>query len=670
MRILGIDIETYSSVDLSQSGMYRYAESDDFEILLFGYAFDDEEVRVIDLASGEKLPEDVITALEDPDIIKCAWNAQFERTCIGRYLGHTLDPDQWRCSMVHAAELSLPLHLKDAASVLKTIEQKDRSGEMLIRKFSVPRSQIAGSPPSRWMPEDDPAAWEMFKAYNAQDVRTERDIRHRLEKHPLPAKEWDFYHMDQRINDLGVRIDKDLVREAIECDRGMTEKLTKRAREITGLENPNSVLQLKGWFRERGIYFDTMGSKDVERVLCELKKDHGTDDGRMPATESGCIVQDSRRKGEAVEMLSLRQQMSKSSVRKYQAAERCVCSDGRVRGMFQFAGAGRTSRWSGRHLQLHNLRRNDIPTLDEARELVKSGYFDMIESIYGNTQDILSQLVRTMLVPEKGYGFVVADFSAIEARVLAWEAGEKETLKAFREGKDLYCSVASSMFGVPVEKHGINGELRQKGKIATLACGYQGGVGALIAMGALDMGLTEKELPEIIRRWRDANPHIVRYWHDIENAAKETVTDHLERRVRKVRLRYQDSTLWMILPSGRKLAYIHPKLKMNRFGSMTLTFEGIGTNGHWTRQETYGGRLVENATQAIARDILAEAMLRMQKAGLRIVGHVHDEVIAEIPDGTWSVDEVSSLMSENPAWCMDCPLRADGYSALHYYYKT
>lgn len=648
-KILGIDLETYSSVDLGKCGLYKYVESDDFEILLFAYAFDDDEVQVVDMASGEEVPEEILNAIEDPSIIKAAWNAAFERRCLGKLLGHVLSPDCWRCSMVHAAELSLPLSLKNAAMVLKTGEQKDRAGEALIRKFSVPRKPTKTNPSTRWYPKDDPEAWEMFKFYCKQDVRTERDIRKYLERFPLPDFEWDFYHMDQRINDLGVRIDQELVEKAIECDLALSEAMADKAYQLTGLPNPNSVSQLKSWLMERGIEAPSLGKKEVQKLIGDLDK-------------NGCDE-------EALDVLKLRLRMAKSSVKKYQAADRCVTKDGRAHGLFQFYGANRTGRWAGRILQLQNLRRNDISTLNEARDLIKMGAFDMVESIYDNTPEILSQLIRTMLIPADGCGFVVADFSAIEARVLAWEAGEEFTLKAFREGKDLYCAVASAMFHVPVVKHGINGELRQKGKIATLACGYQGGVGALKAMGALDMGLKESELPDIIKNWRNANPHVVQYWWDVEQAAIDTVTDYIPRRVGKIKFICRDHTLWIRLPSGRKLAYRNPKLLPNQYGRLSLSFEGIGLNNHWQRQETYGGKIVENCTQAIARDILAEAMLRMQKAGLRIVGHVHDEAIVEVPKDTWTVEEVSDLMSKNPPWCPDIPLKAAGYAAPDFYFK-
>lgn len=650
--ILGIDLETYSDVDLGKCGLYRYVEGD-FHILIFAYAFDDDEVTVVDMAQGEQIPQEVLAAIDDPEIIKAAWNAQFERTCIGKYLGRRLSPVGWRCSMVHAASLSLPLALKNAAKVLKTGEQKDRAGENLIRYFSVPcKPTKSNDGRTRNLPEHNPEGWKQFKAYCAQDVRTERDIRKRLEQFPMPDKEWDFYHMDQRINDRGVRIDTELVHQAIACDLMLSDEMSRRAYALTGLENPNSVSQLKSWLEARGIKVVSLGKKDVAAMITDLDK-------------NSCDQ-------EALDMLKLRLQMAKSSVKKYQTAERCVCSDGRARGLFQFYGASRTGRFSGRHIQLQNLPQNHIATLDEARELVKMGELKMLESIYGNVPDILSQLIRTMLVPKEGCEFIVADFSAIEARVLAWLAGEQWRLDAFRKGEDIYCASASQMFGVPVVKHGINGELRQKGKVAELACGYQGGAGALISMGALSMGLREEELPDIIEQWRAASPHIVQFWWDMEKAATETVKTHEEHMAGRIRFQYYRGTLWMVLPSGRKLAYLKPKLQPNRFGRMSLTFEGVGNaagSGGWSRQETYGGKLSENCTQATARDILTEAMWRLEQAGFAIIAHVHDEVIIEAPIGKYPVDEVCKRMAENPDWCPDCPLAAAGYLAPNYYFK-
>lgn len=646
-RVLSIDLETYSDIDLGNCGVYRYVEGD-FHILLFAYAFDDEDVRIVDMACGEELPREVIEAIFDDSIIKAAWNAAFERTCLSQYFGTRLSPDSWQCSMVWAASLSLPLALKNAAAVLKTGEQKDKAGDALIKYFSVPcRPTKTNGGRTRNLPEHAPEDWERFKSYCLQDVRTERDIRHKLELFPLKDSEWDYYHMDQRINDRGVLIDKTLVEKAITCDLLMTEEMTKRAYELTGLENPNSVSQLKGWLEDRGIEISSLGKKDVAAMIREIDK--------------GGLDQ------EALDMLKLRLQMAKSSVKKYQAADRCICKDGRAHGLFQFSGANRTQRWSGRLIQLQNLPQNHISTLDEARELLKLGAFDMLELVYGNTPDILSQLLRTMLIPKPGHIFIVCDFSAIEARVLAWLAGEQWRIDAFNRGDDIYCASASQMFGVPVVKHGINGELRQKGKVAELACGYGGASGALISMGALDQGLKESELPGIIESWRTANPHIVQFWWDLERAAIDTVKDQQDRTVGKLGLQYSANTLWMVLPSGRRLAYIKPKLEPNRFGKMALTYEGVGTSNKWCRLEQYGGRATENACQATARDLLAEAMWRMERAGLEIVGHVHDEVILEVPEGGITVDEVSAIMNQNPVWAEGLPLSSSGYWGRYYF---
>ena len=648
-RLLSIDLETFSDVDLTKCGVYRYVEGD-FHILLFAYAFDDEETKIVDLACGEKLPQEIVDAIFDDSIIKAAWNAQFERTCLSKYFNTRLSPDSWQCSMVWAASLSLPLKLKTAAEVLKTGEQKDDAGERLIKYFSVPcKPTKSNGGRTRNLPEHAPDDWARFKEYCRQDVRTERAIRKRLENFPLPDFEWDYYHMDQRINDRGVMIDRNLVTQAITCDLMLSEEMTKRAYELTGLENPNSVSQLKGWLEERGIEVSTLGKKDVSAMITDLDK-HSVD-------------------GEALEMMKLRLQMAKSSVKKYQAADRYICEDGRAHGLFQFSGANRTQRWAGRGIQLQNLPQNHIATLDEARELVKLGCFGMVESIYGNTPDILSQLIRTMLIPKPGCEFIIADFSAIEARVLAWLAGEQWRIDAFKRGDDIYCASASQMFGVPVVKHGINGELRQKGKVAELACGYGGGAGALISMGALDMGLKESELPDLIDDWRNSNPNITKFWYAVEKAAVDTIKDHQDRTVGKIGFQFYANTLWLVLPSGRKLAYIKPRLQPNRFGRMAVTFEGLNAGNKWVRGETYSGKLVENITQATARDLLAEAMRRMELAGLEIVAHVHDEVIIGAPVGKTTVEEVCSIMNQNPPWAEGLPLSSAGYIGEKFYFK-
>ena len=660
-----IDIETYSEVDIKTCGLYRYATDPSFEILLIAWAMDDGsgfgETQCCDLTSGDPFPTELLEAFQSGTVRLIAHNASFERVCFsvhlqrnfpGQYLqpGAFLSPDNWLCTMVMAGSLTLPLALKDVGEVLKTAQQKDKEGERLIKLFSMPcKPTKSNGYRTRNLPQHYPADWAKFKGYCIQDVNTEIDIYKRLKRFPMPDREWHHYRVNERVNDRGVKIDTELVQQAIACDLMLSDAMTKKAYELTGLENPNSVSQLKSWLDERGIPMDSLGKKDVAQMIGELDR-NGVDE-------------------EAMDMLKLRLQMAKSSVKKYQAAERCVCPDGRARGLFQFYGASRTGRYSGRNIQLQNLPQNHISTLEQARDLVKLGCFDMVESIYGNTPDVLSQLIRTMLVPKEGCEFIVADFSAIEARVLAWEAEEQWVLDAFQNGEDLYCATASQMFHVPVVKHGVNGELRQKGKIATLACGYGGSSGALISMGALQMGLKEEELPEIIDSWREANPKIVQYWWDVEKAAMTAYKTGERSEIGKIAFEFWSGTLWMVLPSGRRLAYIKPRTQPNRFGRMSLTYEGVGQNHKWSRQETYSGRLVENATQAIARDILAEAMARMEDYGLSIVGHVHDEVIIEAPIGKYTVDEVCKLMAVKPDWCEGLPLSAAGYLAPSYYFK-
>ena len=665
MKDILVDIETYSEVDIKTCGLYRYATDPSFEILLIAWAMDDGsgfgETQCCDLTSGDPFPTELLEAFQSGTVRLIAHNASFERVCFsvhlqrnfpGQYLqpGAFLSPDNWLCTMVMAGSLTLPLALKDVGEVLKTAQQKDKEGERLIKLFSMPcKPTKSNGYRTRNLPQHYPADWAKFKGYCIQDVNTEIDIYKRLKRFPMPDREWHHYRVNERVNDRGVKIDTELVQQAIACDLMLSDAMTKKAYELTGLENPNSVSQLKSWLDERGIPMDSLGKKDVAQMIGELDR-NGVDE-------------------EAMDMLKLRLQMAKSSVKKYQAAERCVCPDGRARGLFQFYGASRTGRYSGRNIQLQNLPQNHISTLEQARDLVKLGCFDMVESIYGNTPDVLSQLIRTMLVPKEGCEFIVADFSAIEARVLAWEAEEQWVLDAFENGEDLYCATASQMFHVPVVKHGVNGELRQKGKIATLACGYGGSSGALISMGALQMGLKEEELPEIIDSWREANPKIVQYWWDVEKAAMTAYKTGERSEIGKIAFEFWSGTLWMVLPSGRRLAYIKPRTQPNRFGRMSLTYEGVGQNHKWSRQETYSGRLVENATQAIARDILAEAMARMEDYGLSIVGHVHDEVIIEAPIGKYTVDEVCKLMAVKPDWCEGLPLSAAGYLAPSYYFK-
>ena len=658
-----IDIETYCEADIKKCGLYRYVSDPSFEILLIAWATDEGdgfgETKLADLASGDPFPQELLDDFKDSNVTLIAHNAAFERVSFSRYLqqhypgqylkpGTFLSPDNWICTMVMAASLTLPMALKDVGVVLRTTQQKDEEGKRLIKLFSAPcKPTKSNGGRTRNLPHHLPEDWAKFKYYCIQDVNTEVDIYKRLKRFPMPDREWHHYRVNERINDRGVRIDTELVQQAITCDLLLSDAMITKAYELTGLENPNSVSQLKTWLDERGISMDTLGKKNVTEMIGELDK-NGVD-------------------AEAMDMLKLRLQMAKSSVKKYQAAERCVCPDGRARGLFQFYGASRTGRYSGRNIQLQNLPQNHISTLDEARTLVKMGCFDMVESIYGNTPDVLSQLIRTMLIPRDGCEFIVADFSAIEARVLAWEAGEQWVLDAFKNGEDLYCATASQMFHVPVVKHGINGDLRQKGKIATLACGYGGSSGALISMGALQMGLKEEELPEIIDSWREANPKIVQYWWDVEKAAMQAFKTGGRQDIGRISFAFSSGTLWMVLPSGRKLAYLVPKQQPNRFGRMSLTYEGVGQNHKWARQETYSGRLVENATQAIARDILAEAMARIEDEGLNIVAHVHDGVIIEAPKGTYTVEEICQLMAANPDWCDGLPLAAAGYKGDYYF---
>ncbi len=651
-KVLHIDIETRSDIDLSKAGVYPYSESDNFAILLVAAAINDGEIECFDLASGDTLPEWFTEALTDPAYIKVAHNASFERVCFSRLLygkrSYTfLDPSQWHCTMVHAAMLGLPFSLDGVAKVLGTGEQKDKAGTDLIKYFCVPCKPTETNGHRTWnTPADAPEKWSSFKDYCLQDVATERDIYHRLQRFPIPASERLVYILDQQINDRGVLIDLQMVEQAIKCDLLHSEILTRRAYELTSLENPNSVSQLKMWLEERGLSMDTLGKKQVAAQIRELDK-------------NGCDA-------ELLEMLKLRLQMAKSSVKKYQAAERAVSADGRARGLFRYYGALHTGRWAGRSIQLQNLPQNHISTLDEARELLKLGAFDMLETIYGNAPDTLSQLIRTMLVPKAGCEFVVADFSAIEARVLAWLACEQWRLDSFKAGADIYCASASQMFGIPVVKNGVNGHLRQKGKVAELACGYGGAAGALIAMGALDMGLKESELPDLISDWRNANPRIVQYWWDVDKAATDTVKTGNLNTVGLITFERYAGELFITLPSGRKLAYASPRLEPNRFGRMGITYMSIGTNNKWQRLETYGPKIVENIVQATARDLLAEAMLRVRDAGLDIVLHVHDELCVEVPKGTLTVDDLCKLMSVNPSWAEGLPLNAAGYRCPYY----
>ena len=642
MPTLGIDIETYSEVDLPKCGVYAYAEHPSFEILLFAYAFDDEETQVVDLKCGERLPPRVLDALADPAITKTAFNAAFERTCIGRYLGKRLDAAQWQCTAVQSAMLALPLSLEGVGEVLGIERKKLKEGGDLVRYFSLPcKPTKANGQRTRNLPEHAPEKWQRFKEYCVRDVEAEREIRAKLQGYPIPAKEQELYRLDQEINDRGIMVDPVLVARAIECDEQYREKTTKRAYELTGLANPNSPAQLKEWLEGQGTEVDTLDKKAVRALL--------------PGAE-----------GDVLEVLKLRLLMAKTSVKKYEAIRRSVCADGRVHGLLQFYGANRTGRWAGRLVQIQNLPQNHIPDLVLARDLVKAGRYADIEALYESTPNVLSELIRTAFVPRPDCRFIVADFSAIEARVIAWLAGEQWRLEVFEGGGDIYCASASKMFHVPVEKHGRNAHLRQKGKIAELALGYGGAVGALTAMGALEMGLAEEELPPLVRQWREANPHIIRLWAQVENAAMTAVREKARVRLGRLTFHCRSGMLFITLPSGRKLCYVKPRIQTNRFGGDGLTYEGVGEGKKWTRIETFGGKLTENIVQATARDLLAEAMLRLRDAGLEIVMHVHDEAVLEVPIGHSSVDEVCALMAEAPAWADGLPLRADGYECEFY----
>ena len=642
MPTLGIDIETYSEVDLPKCGVYAYAEHPSFEILLFAYAFDDEETQVVDLKGGERLPPRVLDALTDPAITKTAFNAAFERTCIGRCLGKRLDAAQWQCTAVQSAMLALPLSLEGVGEVLGIERKKLKEGGDLVRYFSLPcKPTKANGQRTRNLPEHAPEKWQRFKEYCVRDVEAEREIRAKVQGYPIPAKEQELYRLDQEINDRGIMVDPVLVARAIECDEQYREKTTKRAYELTGLANPNSPAQLKEWLEGQGTEVDTLDKKAVRALLPDAE-------------------------GDVLEVLKLRLLMAKTSVKKYEAIRRSVCADGRVHGLLQFYGANRTGRWAGRLVQIQNLPQNHIPDLALARDLVKAGRYADIEALYESTPGVLSELIRTAFVPRPGCRFIVADFSAIEARVIAWLAGEQWRLEVFEGGGDIYCASASKMFHVPVEKHGQNSHLRQKGKIAELALGYGGAVGALTAMGALEMGLAEEELPPLVRQWREANPHIIRLWAQVEDAAMTAAREKARVRLGRLTFHCRSGMLFITLPSGRKLCYVKPRIQTNRFGGDGLTYEGVGEGKKWTRIETFGGKLTENIVQATARDLLAEAMLRLRDAGLEIVMHVHDEAVLEVPIGHSGVEEVCALMAEAPAWADGLPLRADGYECEFY----
>lgn len=641
-RILEMDIESFSDVDLIKCGVYAYADSPAFEILLFAWSFDGGETQIIDLAQGEKLPAEVEDAIFDVSVTKTAYNANFERTCLSKYFGRYIPPESWHCSAVQAAMLALPRSLEDVGRVLGLDEQKMKEGKELIRYFCIPcKPTKANGGRTRNLPCHAPEKWELFKTYCKRDVDVEKSIRRKLHNFPIPESEMELYRLDQRINDRGVLVDMELVRNAVSCERLHKEVVTKRAYELTGLENPNSVAQLKGWLGDKGMEAESLSKKAVADMIAE------TD-------------------GEVEELLRLRLLMAKTSVKKYEAMERSVCSDGRVHGMLMFCGANRTSRWSGKIVQIQNLPKNYIPDLELARDLVKQGRFEDIELLYDSTPNVLSELIRTAFIPKPGCRFVVADFSAIEARVLAWLSGEQWRLDVFTSHGKIYEASASSMFHVPMEEITKGSPLRQKGKLAELGLGFGGAAGALISMGALDMGLTEEELPPLVAAWRKANPHITQFWWDVDAAAIKAVTEKQKTKVGKIILEYKSGILFITLPSGRRLSYVKPRMAVNRFGRDSLTYEGISENKKWSRIETYGPKLVENIVQGTARDLLAEAMLRVEKKGYPIVMHCHDEIIAEVPEGSGSVDEMCEIMAIQPKWAEGLPLRADGYSCSFY----
>ena len=657
IHTLSIDLETFSDVDLKKCGVYKYASSPNFEILLFGVSVDGGEVTVYDLASGDTVPEEIIRALSDDSVIKWAYNASFERVCLSVWLRRNypqyfssysieedtvrnyLDPSSWRCSLVWGAYMGLPLSLEGIGKVLKLENQKMAEGKALIRYFCVPcKPTKANGGRTRNLPEHDPVKWSTFIAYNKRDVETEMAIQQKLSKFPVPEFLWEEYHLDQEINDRGIQLDMVLVEQAIAIDERSREELSAKMRQLTALENPNSVQQMKEWLTKHGLEVDCLDKKAVKELLKTAPP-------------------------ELAEVLELRRQLAKSSVKKYQAMQNAVCADGRARGMFQFYGANRSGRWAGRLIQLQNLPQNHMTHLEDARRLVRAGDYALLSALYDSVPEVLSELIRTAFVPRDGYKFIVSDFSAIEARVLSFLAGESWRLKVFAENGDIYCASASAMFHVPVEKHGQNAHLRQKGKIAELALGYGGSVGALKSMGALEMGLAEEELQPLVDAWRTSNPNIVQLWWDVDNAVKTTVRQRLDTETHGIRFRYRSGMLFIILPSGRQLCYVKPKMGTNKFGGDSVTSEGVGSTKKWERIESYGPKFVENIVQAVSRDILMYAIRTLSHCF--IVGHVHDELIIECSMGV-SLDAVCEQMGRTPPWIKGLNLRADGYETMFY----
>ena len=643
MRTLSIDIESFSSVNLQKSGVYKYASSDDFEILLFGYSVDGGKVQVVDLALGEEIPQEILNALKDDEVIKWAFNASFERICLSAFLGmpvgEYLNPKSWRCSMIWSATLGLPLSLEGVGAVLGLEKQKLTEGKNLIKYFCVPCAATkANGGRTRNLPMHDMEKWNSFKAYNLRDVETEMGIQQKLAGFPVPNEIWDEYHLNEEINDRGIGIDMVFVEGAIAMDDKSKKNLTETIQDMTNLDNPNSVQQMKNYLAENGLEMESLGKKEVAEIL-KVAPEH------------------------LREVLSLRQQLAKSSVKKYTAMQNAVCSDGRARGMFQFYGANRTGRFSGRLIQLQNLPQNHMFDLAEARAIVRSGDYEVMDMLYEDIPDTLSQLIRTSFVPQNGRKFIVADFSAIEARVLSWLAGEKWRMEVFAKNGDIYCETASRMFGVPVEKHGLNGHLRQKGKQAELSCGYGGSVGALKAMGALAMGMQEEELQPLVDSWRAANPHIVDFWWEVDRAVKMVVKQRIPAEVCGIKMYWKSGFLFIVLPSGRKLAYVKPRMGENKFGGESVTYEGVGATKKWERLESYGPKFVENIVQAISRDVLIYAMQTLRNCS--IVAHVHDEIIVEA-DLKVSLEAVCEQMGRTPPWAKGLILNADGYECEFY----
>lgn len=641
MKRMNIDIETYSEADLSKSGVYKYVDAPGFEVLLFGYSADGGPAKVISLAEGEELPQEIREALLDDTVLKFAFNAQFERVCLGKYLGVHLAPDAWRCTMVASLYLGLPGSLAQVGAVLGVEKKKLETGKDLIKFFSVPcKPTKTNGGRTRNLPEHDREKWEQFITYNARDVETEMEIMDKVARFPVPDFLWKQYTQDQRINDLGIELDMALVTQAIKCDEESRDRYLKRAQELTGLENPNSPIQLKEWVLSNGVEMETLTKAEVASVM---------------ETATGPVK----------EVLELRLLLSKSSVKKYLAMETCRCSDGRAHGLLQFYGANRTGRWAGRLVQVQNLPQNHIPDLAVARNLIKSGCFEAVELLYDSIPDTLSQLIRTAFVPREGCKFMVADFSAIEARVIAWLAGESWRQEVFRNNGDIYCASASQMFGVPVEKHGVNGELRQKGKIAELALGYGGGVGAMISMGAIDMGLAEEELQPIVDSWRQSNPAIVKLWWDVHRCVIKAVKDKQPQTYKCLTFEYQSGMLFIGLPSGRRLAYAKPSVYRNDYDRDEIAYMGVDATKKWGKINSYGPKFVENIIQAMSRDILAEAMERLEAAGYDIVMHVHDEAVIEAPRDA-VLDDACRIMSKTPDWTPGLILNAAGYECEFY----